>query len=170
MAEKTLCEFSAPTTTNIRTGPNVDIGNNGFELKPKLITMVQANKICGKAYEDVSAHLQHFLEIYNTFKIKDVPKDAILLHLFPFLLLGKAKQWFYNNKATNITWDKCSTAFLARFFRIGKTTALRGKISIFNSNMMDRSLKHGNAFKITSQNALIMEWRIDYYCRFSIMG
>jgi len=83
--------------------------------------MVQANQFCGKAHENASAQLQHFLEICNTFKIKDVPKDAILLRLFPFLLLGKAKQWFYNNKATNITCDKCSTAFLARFFPIGKT-------------------------------------------------
>jgi hypothetical protein len=79
MAEKTLREFSAPTTANIHTGPNVDIGNNGFELKPALITMVQANQFCGKAHEDGSAHLQHFLEICSTFKIKDVPKDAILL-------------------------------------------------------------------------------------------
>jgi len=131
MAEKTLREFSAPTTTNIHTRPNVDIGNNGFELKPALITMVQANQFCRKAHEDASAHLQHFMEICSTFKIKDVPKDAILLRLFPFSLLGKTKQWFYNNKAINITWGKCSIAFLARFFPTGKTTALRGKISSF---------------------------------------
>jgi hypothetical protein len=34
MADKTLCEFSAPTTTNIRTGQETDVGDNGFELKP----------------------------------------------------------------------------------------------------------------------------------------
>ena len=33
MAEKTLQEFSAPTTTNIRTGPAVNTRENGFELK-----------------------------------------------------------------------------------------------------------------------------------------
>ena len=43
MADKTLHEFSAPTTANIRTGPNVNIGDNGFELKPALINMVQAS-------------------------------------------------------------------------------------------------------------------------------
>ena len=37
MANRTLCEFSAPTTANIRTGPTVNIGDNGFELKPALI-------------------------------------------------------------------------------------------------------------------------------------
>ena len=41
MADKTLREFSAPTTANICTGPNVNVGDNGFELKPALINMVQ---------------------------------------------------------------------------------------------------------------------------------
>jgi hypothetical protein len=43
MANKTLREFFAPTTENIRTGPQVNIGEDGFELKPTLITMVQAS-------------------------------------------------------------------------------------------------------------------------------
>ena len=57
MANKILREFSAPTTMNIRNGPNVNVGDNGFELKPALINMVQASQFCGKAYEDASAHL-----------------------------------------------------------------------------------------------------------------
>jgi hypothetical protein len=60
MANKTLHEFSAPTTANIRTGPLIDVGENGFKLKPALINMVQASQFCGKAREDASAHLQHF--------------------------------------------------------------------------------------------------------------
>jgi hypothetical protein len=52
MANKTLHEFSAPTTENIRTGPQVNVGEDGFELKPALITMVQASQFCGKAHED----------------------------------------------------------------------------------------------------------------------
>ena len=131
MADKTLCELSALTTTNIRTGPTVNARDNGFELKPALINMVQANQYYGKAHEDASAHLQHFLEICSSFTIKGVTKDAILLCLFPFSLLGKAKQWFYANKDRNTTWDNCSTAFLAKFFPMGKTNAIHGRISSF---------------------------------------
>jgi hypothetical protein len=98
MANKTLHEFSAPTTANIRTGPAVNVGEEGFELKPALINMVQANQFCGKAHEDASAHLQHFLEICSTFTIKGVERDVILLRLFLFSLLGRAKQLFYANK------------------------------------------------------------------------
>ena len=67
MANRTLHEFSAPTTANIRTRLTVNVGDNGFELKPALINMVQASQFYGKAHEDASAHIQHFLEIYNTF-------------------------------------------------------------------------------------------------------
>ena len=101
MANKTLREFSAPTTANIRTGLAINVGDNGFELKPALLNMMQASQFCEKAHEDASAHLQHFLEICSTFTIKGVTKDAILLRLFPFSLLGKAKHWFYANKDRN---------------------------------------------------------------------
>ena len=54
--------------------------------------MVQASPFCGKANEDASAYLQQFLELYSTFVIKGVSQDAIRLLLFPFSLLGRAKQ------------------------------------------------------------------------------
>jgi hypothetical protein len=57
MANKTLHEFSALITTNIHTGSEVNVGENGFELKPALINMVQASQFSGKAHEDASAHL-----------------------------------------------------------------------------------------------------------------
>ena len=41
MANKSLREFFAPTTTNIHTRLIVNVGDNGFELKPALINMVQ---------------------------------------------------------------------------------------------------------------------------------
>ena len=40
IANKTLREFFAPTTTNICTRPIVNVGDNGFELKLALINMV----------------------------------------------------------------------------------------------------------------------------------
>jgi hypothetical protein len=46
-------------------------------------------------------------------------------------LLGKAKQWFYSNKEAVSTWEKCSNAFLDKFFPLGKTNAIWNKISRF---------------------------------------
>ena len=131
MADKTLHEFSAPSIENIRTGPILKTNNLEFELKPSLINMVQATQFSEKTHGDARAHLQNFLEISSTITIKDVAQDIILLRLFPFSLVGRVKQWFYDNKDKINTWIRCSNAFLTKFFPIGKTNALRGKIFNF---------------------------------------
>jgi hypothetical protein len=41
-----------------------------------------------------------------------VEEDAIRLRLFPFSLLGKAKQLFYVNCEEINTWEKRSAAFV----------------------------------------------------------
>jgi hypothetical protein len=131
MAEKFICDFCAPSAANVATEHNVATRDTNFELKPALIMMVQASLFCGKAHEDANAHFQHFLEIYSTFTIKGVSQEAICLCLFPFSLLGKAKQWFYSNRTIVDTWEKCSNSFLVKFFPMGKANALRNKISSF---------------------------------------
>ena len=40
MAEKTLREFSVPSTDNVATGPNINVGDVNFELKSSLINMM----------------------------------------------------------------------------------------------------------------------------------
>jgi len=130
MDEKTLREFSVPSTANVATGPNINVGDVNFELKSSLINMVQDSPFRGKPNEDANAHLQNFLELCDTIVIRGVAADAIKLRPFPFPLLGKVKQWFYKKKDID-TWDKCSKAFLAKFFPLGKTNVLRGKISSF---------------------------------------
>ena len=57
--------------------------------------------------------------------------DNVRLRLFPFSLPGKVKTWFYTNKEDFTTWEACSNAFLTKYFPVGKTNALRGKISGF---------------------------------------
>ena len=71
------------------------------------------------------------MEVYSTFMIKGVTQDVIRLRLFPFSLVRRAKQWFYNTREVNDTWEKCSNAFLAKYFPLGKINALRSKISNF---------------------------------------
>jgi hypothetical protein len=99
--------------------------------------MVQVNSFYGLASKDTNVHLQHFLKLCNTIIIKDVTPDAIRLCQFPFSLMGKAKQWFFKDKEVVNTWSKCSTVFLTKFFPMGKTNALRGRIANFQQNSME---------------------------------
>ena len=57
MGDKSIRDFSAPLAANVATEPNVINGDANFELKPVLITMVQASPFCGKVHEDANAHL-----------------------------------------------------------------------------------------------------------------
>ena len=57
MAEKILREFSVPSTANVATGPNINVGDVNFKLKSSLINMVQASPFCGKPNEDGNSHL-----------------------------------------------------------------------------------------------------------------
>jgi hypothetical protein len=115
----------------------INTRNENFKLHTSLITMVQARQFHGLPSEDTNTHLQHFLELCDTIVIKDVAPESIKLHLFPFSLLGKAKQWFYEEKEAIKTWEKCSTTFLAKFFPMSKTNALRVRISNFQQSSME---------------------------------
>jgi hypothetical protein len=55
--QKCIIDFLAPSSNNIRTGPETNVGDGNFELKPTLINMVQQSPFYGKASEDVNAHL-----------------------------------------------------------------------------------------------------------------
>jgi hypothetical protein len=66
-AWKCINDFSALSSANIRTGPEMNIKGGSFKLKPTLINMVQQSLFSGMASVDANAHLQHFLEICSTF-------------------------------------------------------------------------------------------------------
>jgi len=100
--------------------------------------MVQASPFCGKASEDAHAHLQNFLEVSSVINPKGITMDNVRLQLFPFSLLGKAKTWFYTYKEGFNTWDACSNAFLFKYFLMGKTNALRNRISSFEQLLDER--------------------------------
>jgi hypothetical protein len=89
--QKCINEFLAPSSSNVRIGPETNVEDGSFELKPAVMNMVQQSPFCGKASEDANAHHHHFSEICITFIIQGVTQDMVCLRLFPFSLLGKTK-------------------------------------------------------------------------------
>jgi hypothetical protein len=59
-AWKCINDSSAPSSANIRTGLETNIGDGSFKLKLALINMVQQIPFCGKASGHANSHLQHF--------------------------------------------------------------------------------------------------------------
>ena len=84
---------------------------NYFELKPRLIQMVQ--NICqfgGFPNDDPNEHIVSFHEICDTQRINGVSMEVIKLKLFPFSLKDDAKTWFNSlSKSTIAIWDYMAT-------------------------------------------------------------
>jgi hypothetical protein len=148
----------------------MNIGDGSFKLKLALINMVQQSPFCGKASEDANAHLQHFLEICSPFTIRRVTQDAVRLCRFPFSLLGKVKQWFYSNQGAVSTWEKCFNAFLSKFFPLGKTNALRNKISGFQQLMDETIVEAWERLQDYISASPITAWSSDSSSKSSIIG
>jgi hypothetical protein len=132
--------------------------------------MVQASPFCGLPSEDANAHLQQFLELCDTIVIKDVAPEAIKLHLFPFSLVGKAKQWFYKDTEVVDTWSKCSAMFLAKFFPVAKPMPC-GEESLISSKLRwNPSWRRGRGYRSASKLALTTGWRTSWCSKNSTMG
>jgi hypothetical protein len=167
---KSLRDYSSLAIANVPVGPAVNTETRNCELRIGLIMMVQANQFCGLLSEDTSAHLQHFLELFDTIVIKDVAPASIRLRLFPFSLAGKAKQWSYQSKEAVDTWDKCSAMFLVKFSPWAKPVPYGKKIPTSSKLHSSPSLKRGKGSRITFGPVRITEWKIGSCSRISMKG
>ena len=67
---------------------------NNFELKPALITMMQQHQFTGHPSEDPNEHMERFMRMENTVKLKGVRPEVINLQHFPFSLRDMAATLF----------------------------------------------------------------------------
>ncbi|GKC10393.1 hypothetical protein Tco_1007175 [Tanacetum coccineum] len=76
----------------------------------------------GNKNEDAHDHIDWVLSIVGLFNIPGVSKDAVMLQVFPFTLIGVAKRWGDRLAPGTInTWDLLKKAFIQRYFPPSKT-------------------------------------------------
>ncbi|XP_019258532.1 PREDICTED: uncharacterized protein LOC109236771 [Nicotiana attenuata] len=78
-----------------------------FELKQYMVQLIQSiGQYVGLSHEDPQRHIQNLLEIIDTYNYLNVSKDYVRLTLFPFSLLGEAREWLQKEPANSIhNWD-----------------------------------------------------------------
>lgn len=124
-------EYFAPTsysTTSCIRIPNTNATN--YEIKSSVIQLLPS--FHGLSNEDPYKHLDEFLEVCSTMKIKDLSLDAQKLILFPFSLKDKAKHWLGTLNVVIQTWDQLQKEFLKKYYPIGKTNQMRRAITNFS--------------------------------------
>ncbi|CAM8993516.1 unnamed protein product [Rhodiola kirilowii] len=139
--EKPLKDYSTPSLASFQS-PIAPPGVNApqFELQPTLINMVGNNAFTGIG--NPNAHLTSFLEI------NDVLKESIYLRLFPFSLMGRAKDWLWSHDVNNFTkWDELAQAFLLQYFPPAKTQRLKNLINSFEQGQDETFYEAWERFK-----------------------
>jgi hypothetical protein len=115
---KTLHEWGCPSVLYTRKHilyPDVK-GNGEYEIKPKIISMMQYNAFSGKEDEDPSLHLTMVHDTREALRHKNVPKEFVLLTLFHWSLKGKSLEWLqFLPRYTIASWKDCTKEFMHRF-------------------------------------------------------
>nr|GEY92418.1 reverse transcriptase domain-containing protein [Tanacetum cinerariifolium] len=110
-----------------------DILAENFEIRTRLLSLIQANQFHGFESNNLHDHIRSFNRITSTLKFKNVPNDAITLMLFPYSLEGAAKIWYEKEPPGSIlTWRNLISKFVNHFFPPSKTTHLKNEITRFN--------------------------------------
>nr|GEY69483.1 reverse transcriptase domain-containing protein [Tanacetum cinerariifolium] len=78
-----------------------EINVDHFEIKTKLLQLVQANLYHGFERENPHIHINNFKRITSTLKVRDVPNDVIKHMMFPYSFEGNARVWMNTTSKEN---------------------------------------------------------------------
>nr|AAN04949.1 Putative retroelement [Oryza sativa Japonica Group] len=131
--EQPLFELSAPRGEFYEPPPSSEpIYTTGYEIRPKLISMVRENPFSSFDLENPYHHLRDFEQVCSCLKIRGMRQEIVLWKLFPFSLQERAKQWYTSTVGcVNGSWEKLRDRFCLAFFPVTRITTLRVEILSF---------------------------------------
>ena len=97
----------------------------GYELHRSLKALVRAQPFLGHDKENTCHHLHEFEEMCSCLSISSMTQETLKWKLFPFSLMGKAKQWYTQAVgSTNGDWDELKDKFCLAFFPMSRIDSL----------------------------------------------
>ena len=90
---------------------------NGYELRPAFIAMVREQPFSRQKDKNPYTHLQEFEQLCSCLIFPSLTQETIKWKLFPFSLLGRAKQWCAHSVGgVHGNWDELQDKFCLAFF------------------------------------------------------
>jgi hypothetical protein len=103
-----------------------------YEIKSKIIEMVEANPFEGMVTENPYRHIRHFTTLCNTVRQEGVPDEWFKWNLFPYSLASNAKTWYsFASFEVEGNWNKLTKKFCEKFFPISKVQHLWRQVITF---------------------------------------
>jgi len=94
---------------------------SGFELYPGFIAMVQEPPFSRQEDENPYTHLREFEQLCSCLYIFGMTHETTKWKLFPFSLLGRAKQWYAHTiGGAHGNWDELQDKFCLSFFPLSR--------------------------------------------------
>jgi hypothetical protein len=91
----TIFDFSAPKGDHLEPPPSShSIETSSYELRPGFIAMVREQSFSKDKDESPYSHLCEFEQLCSCLVITRMSQDTLRWKLFPFSLMGRAKQWY----------------------------------------------------------------------------
>jgi len=99
-----VCDMAVSLTANVALSIRKPPAGGRFELKQNMVHLIHSmGKFISLPHEDHQVHIRNFLEISDTYITNGVSSDYVRLTLFPFSLLGAARQWLNTEPRNSIT-------------------------------------------------------------------
>jgi hypothetical protein len=103
-----------------------------YELRPRLIEMVQNHPFSGKEDENSYLHLRDFEQTCDCLHIAGMSDEILRWKLFPFSLRGRARIWYDRTvESKQGDWGSLRSSFCLDFFPIHKAVNLRAEVITF---------------------------------------
>jgi hypothetical protein len=97
-SDPTLFEITAPKGNNLEPPPSSHpITTSSYELRPVFLAMVREQSFFGEKDESPYSYLHEFEQLCSCLVITGKSQDTLKWKLFPFSLMGRAKQWYSLN-------------------------------------------------------------------------
>ena len=98
---------------------------SSYEHRPSFITMVEDQSFSRLENKDPHNHLREFEQLCSCLTIAGMTQETLKWKLFPFSLLGRAKQWYAHsargaNGNRDELRDKFCHTFLEKFLTLNK--------------------------------------------------
>jgi len=120
-----------------------------LEMKPALLRLISTHQFTGMDHEDPYTHLSTFYQLVGTMGFEENDIESIYLHLFPFSLASKAKEWLKSHPNQSLSsWNDVEEKFLHRFFPLSRYIKAKSDISTFRQGPDEIFCETWERFKV----------------------
>ena len=120
-----------------------------LEMKPALLRLISTHQFTGMDHEDPYTHLSTFYQLVGTMGFEENDIESIYLHLFPFSLASKAKEWLKSHPNQSLSSrNDVKEKFLRRFFPLSRYIKAKSDISTFRQGPDEIFCETWERFKV----------------------